>query len=60
MKSSYSNQEGANCVEWSPIHAHAHGVVPVRDSKVPHAPSLTIGASAWSTFIEQVKGVEAL
>ncbi|MGW6457684.1 DUF397 domain-containing protein [Streptomyces sp. NPDC055078] len=56
VKSSYSDGEGGNCVEWAPIPARMHGVVPVRDSKVPHAPALTFGASAWSTFIGGVKG----
>ncbi|MFF2846911.1 DUF397 domain-containing protein [Streptomyces sp. NPDC058001] len=54
VKSSYSDEEGANCLEWAP--SHAHGTVPIRDSKTPYEPSLTFNASAWSKFIEGIKG----
>ncbi|MFJ2025287.1 DUF397 domain-containing protein [Streptomyces sp. NPDC087897] len=30
------------------------GVVPVRDSKNPHGPSLTLTAGAWTAFISGV------
>ncbi|RSR99950.1 DUF397 domain-containing protein [Streptomyces sp. WAC00469] len=52
-KSSYSNQEGGNCVE---VADGFHGaVVPVRDSKVPHGPVLCFETSAWTAFIGGVK-----
>lgn len=44
VKSSYSSQDGGNCVEWSPAHACAHGTVPVRDSKAPAGPALMFEA----------------
>ncbi|WP_411978284.1 DUF397 domain-containing protein [Streptomyces scopuliridis] len=25
VKSSYSNQDGGDCLEWAPSHAQAHG-----------------------------------
>lgn len=51
-RSSYSNQEGGNCVEV----AHGFpGAVPVRDSKAPNGPSLSFGASSWAAFIGELK-----
>ncbi|MFB6954195.1 DUF397 domain-containing protein, partial [Streptomyces niveus] len=43
-KSSYSNQDGGQCVEVSDDLA---AIVPVRDSKTPHGPVLAFGASGW-------------
>lgn len=51
VKSSYSGDGGANCVEWAPTYAKAHGVVPVRDSKNPQGPQLAITPEAWTVFI---------
>ncbi|NJQ02877.1 DUF397 domain-containing protein [Streptomyces zingiberis] len=51
-KSSYSNQEGGNCVE---VAAGFPGVVPVRDSKAPHGPALVFGAGSWAAFIAEVQ-----
>ncbi|MDJ1134304.1 DUF397 domain-containing protein [Streptomyces iconiensis] len=51
-KSSYSNAQGAECVE---VADGFPGVVPVRDSKVPHGPALIIPSAAWSAFVESVK-----
>jgi Domain of unknown function (DUF397) len=54
VKSSYSGNGGANCVEWAPAYADS-GIVPVRDSKTPDGPALTFGPSAWSSFIATVQ-----
>ncbi|MBA2807942.1 DUF397 domain-containing protein [Streptomyces sp. KM273126] len=51
-KSSYSNQEGGNCVE---VADRFPGVVPVRDSKVPHGPALSFEARSWAAFIGELK-----
>lgn len=51
-KSSYSNAEGADCVETSDGLA---GVVAVRDSKAPTGPALLIPADAWCGFITALK-----
>ncbi|MPY55091.1 DUF397 domain-containing protein [Streptomyces sp. K1PN6] len=51
-KSSYSNQEGGNCVE---VADGFPGVVPVRDSKVPHGPALSFEARSWAAFIGELK-----
>ncbi len=51
VKSSYSNQDGGNCVEWFPSAVQADGVVPVRDSKVPRGPVLAVSPSAWAAFV---------
>ncbi|WP_237323706.1 DUF397 domain-containing protein [Streptomyces sp. MOE7] len=54
-KSSYSNGEGAECIEVADGHP---GAVPVRDSKNPHGPALVFPASRWSSFITAVKNGE--
>ncbi|MFF7443995.1 DUF397 domain-containing protein [Streptomyces sp. NPDC008122] len=51
-KSSYSNQDGGECLEVADHLPH----IPVRDSKNPTGPALTFGAAAWSSFVAGVKG----
>ncbi|TJZ50900.1 DUF397 domain-containing protein [Streptomyces piniterrae] len=51
-KSSYSNSDGADCVE---VSDDFPGVVPVRDSKNPHGPALLIPAAAWTDFVTALK-----
>ncbi|UYQ63991.1 DUF397 domain-containing protein [Streptomyces peucetius] len=51
-KSTYSNGDGGNCVEVCDAHP---GVVPVRDSKVPSGPVLTVPAPAWTAFVASLK-----
>lgn len=55
LKSSYSNGDGGNCVEWAPTLAAAHGLVPVRDSKIPGGPALTFAPETWSLFATAVR-----
>ncbi|AJC57035.1 DUF397 domain-containing protein [Streptomyces sp. 769] len=52
-KSSYSDNEGADCVEV--IDGYPHGI-PVRDSKAPRGPAIVVPAGAWSAFVDAVKG----
>ncbi|MDG4534318.1 DUF397 domain-containing protein [Streptomyces sp. AV19] len=54
VKSSYSQGNGGQCVEWAPEFA-ASGVVPVRDSKRPDGSALTVSPPAWSSFIATVR-----
>ncbi|MYR95490.1 MULTISPECIES: DUF397 domain-containing protein [unclassified Streptomyces] len=54
VKSSYSNTDGGNCVEWAPSVAGT-GVVPVRDSKTPDGPSLAVSRAAWAGLVEYAK-----
>ncbi|MEU9707963.1 DUF397 domain-containing protein [Streptomyces sp. NPDC047967] len=54
VKSSYSNTDGGNCVEWAPSVAPT-GVVPVRDSKAPEGPSLAVSRAAWAGLVEYAK-----
>ncbi|MFE3771003.1 DUF397 domain-containing protein [Streptomyces sp. NPDC059122] len=54
VKSSYSNN-GGSCVEWAPAYATATGVVPVRDSKNPHGPVLTLTREAFVGLVEFAK-----
>ncbi|MFH8678186.1 DUF397 domain-containing protein [Streptomyces lydicus] len=51
-KSSYSNGQGAECVEVADGHP---GVVAVRDSKCPHGPAVAFTADSWSSFATAVK-----
>ncbi|MET7502421.1 DUF397 domain-containing protein [Streptomyces microflavus] len=51
-KSSYSNQDGGQCLEVADDFAP---VVPVRDSKNPQGPALTFAAAGWSSFVAAVK-----
>ncbi|MFF5011724.1 DUF397 domain-containing protein [Streptomyces sp. NPDC001165] len=53
FKSSYSNGDGGDCVEVAP---NIPGLVPVRDSKTPHAPALILSATAWAPFVASLKG----
>ncbi|MFE4518882.1 DUF397 domain-containing protein [Kitasatospora sp. NPDC056783] len=50
-KSSFSGETGA-CVE---VAVGLPGVLPVRDSKNPHGPSLLFTIDAWAAFIAAVR-----
>ncbi|MFD8627773.1 DUF397 domain-containing protein, partial [Streptomyces hygroscopicus] len=50
-KSSYSNQEGGDCVE---VADGILGVVPVRDSKRPDGPALVFPAASWTAFVDEL------
>ncbi|MBT2524283.1 DUF397 domain-containing protein [Streptomyces sp. ISL-99] len=50
-KSSYSSG-GGECVE---VADDLPGVVPVRDSKLPHGPALVLPATAWAPFVAALK-----
>ncbi|MFC9823469.1 DUF397 domain-containing protein [Streptomyces erythrochromogenes] len=51
-KSTYSNEEGGDCVE---VADHFPGAVPVRDSKTPAGPVIFVGNAAWSAFVQHVQ-----
>ncbi|MFE0799892.1 DUF397 domain-containing protein [Streptomyces sp. NPDC058812] len=51
-KSSYSNQDGGNCVEVAP---NLPSLVPVRDSKDPSRGALLFTAPAWAAFVGGVR-----
>ncbi|TBO60834.1 DUF397 domain-containing protein [Streptomyces kasugaensis] len=55
--SSYSNN-GGSCVEVAANLTVSRGIVPVRDSKNPSGPVLTIAPAAWSEFVGGVKADE--
>ncbi|MEV0263975.1 DUF397 domain-containing protein [Streptomyces sp. NPDC050617] len=55
-KSTYSQSNGGECVEWAPTVVRAHGTVPIRDSKDPGGPTLTFPKGAWTQFVAEVKG----
>ncbi|MFJ3198752.1 DUF397 domain-containing protein [Streptomyces sp. NPDC086989] len=47
-KSTYSAGDGGNCLEVGDGHPD---LVPVRDSKVPDGPHLTVNGPAWTAFV---------
>lgn len=51
-RSSYSNQNGGNCLE---VADGIPSVVPVRDSKCPAGSVLVIPADAWSAFVADMR-----
>ncbi|MFF3273238.1 DUF397 domain-containing protein [Streptomyces chrestomyceticus] len=55
VKSTHSSQDGGNCLEWAPASGTATGAIPVRDSKTPDGPTLTIPSAAFAEFIAGVK-----
>ncbi|MFE7269073.1 DUF397 domain-containing protein [Streptomyces sp. NPDC057623] len=50
-KSSYSNDEGGECLE---VADNLPGIIPVRDSKNPEGPALVFPAPAWDAFIQSL------
>ncbi|MFE7810574.1 DUF397 domain-containing protein, partial [Streptomyces sp. NPDC057433] len=51
-KSSYSNQAGGDCVE---VADGFRTLVPVRDSKDPHGPTLRFANDPWAAFTSELK-----
>jgi hypothetical protein len=50
-KSSYSNQDGGNCLE---VADGVPGAIPVRDSKRP-GPTLLVPTDTWRAFITHLR-----
>ncbi|MGW1187399.1 DUF397 domain-containing protein [Streptomyces sp. NPDC002559] len=57
FKSSYSNN-GGQCIEVAANLVAPHGIVPVRDSKVPHGPVLNTSPASFAAFVAGVKAGE--
>ena len=55
-KSSYSGENGGNCIEAAP--GFIPGAVPVRDSKDPQGPALIFDTDAFTAFVTTVKAGE--
>ncbi|MEH0579447.1 MULTISPECIES: DUF397 domain-containing protein [Streptomyces] len=53
-KSSYSGDQGGNCVEI----AETPATIAIRDSKNPAGPILTLKPAAFSTFLSWTTGAE--
>ncbi|MEO3978374.1 DUF397 domain-containing protein [Streptomyces sp. CAU 1734] len=58
VKSSYSDANGGDCVEWAPAVAAATGVVPVRDSKRPTGPALMLSPSAFVGLVTLARSTD--
>ena len=54
-KSSYSGNNGGNCVE---VARDLPGVVAVRDSKDPAGPALILTPGEWRAFTAVIKAAE--
>ncbi|MFF3553641.1 DUF397 domain-containing protein [Streptomyces tsukubensis] len=54
VKSTYSAGEG-QCIEWAPAVAAATGVVPIRDSKRPTGPILSVSAGAFAALVTMAR-----
>ena len=54
-KSSYSGNNGGNCVE---VAQDLPDVIAVRDSKDPNGPALVISTGAWRSFLTRAKAGE--
>ncbi|MEU6555759.1 DUF397 domain-containing protein [Streptomyces sp. NPDC046915] len=52
IKSSYSTDEGPDCVEVAAIPDR----ILIRDSKNPHGPRLALTPTAWATFLPYASG----
>jgi hypothetical protein len=48
FKSSYSNNQGGECVEGARLDG---GAMAVRDSKVPEGPAFAFTRPAWTAFV---------
>ncbi|MER5780124.1 DUF397 domain-containing protein [Streptomyces mobaraensis] len=55
VKSSYSDRDGTDCVEWAPASAPS-GAIPIRDSKRPTGPILRVPATAFAGLVSAIKG----
>ncbi|MEU5159106.1 DUF397 domain-containing protein [Streptomyces sp. NPDC020875] len=55
VKSSYSQGNGGECVEWAPAQASTTGTVPVRDSKNPTGPVLMVSIDAFAGLVALAK-----
>ncbi|GCB53250.1 DUF397 domain-containing protein [Streptomyces sp. NL15-2K] len=53
FKSSYSDDQGGNCVEV--VNLPTHTSVAVRDSKLPHGPIVTLPPDAFAAFVDHLR-----
>jgi hypothetical protein len=53
--SSYSNDQGGNCVEVADLTSTSSASVAIRDSKAPHGPVLLIGPSVFRAFVRALR-----
>ncbi|MGW6458971.1 DUF397 domain-containing protein [Streptomyces sp. NPDC055078] len=57
VKSTYSGNDGGQCVEWAPAYAPS-GVVPVRDSKVGDGPVLMLSPGAFAGLVALARSAD--
>jgi hypothetical protein len=58
QSSTYSQNNGGECIQWAPDYGRAHQVVPVRDSKNPAGPVLMLPAEGWAGLIEFARNAD--
>ncbi|MEU9335818.1 DUF397 domain-containing protein [Streptomyces sp. NPDC048290] len=59
IKSSYSGNDGGQCVEVAPDYLHT-GVVPVRDSKRVDGPILTLSPEAFAGLVMYARSADVV
>jgi hypothetical protein len=52
FRSSYSDNQGGQCVEAARIGTGTSGTMWVRDSKDPDGPAFEFGPAAWTSFVQ--------
>lgn len=55
VKSTYSDGNGGQCIEWAPEHAATTGEFKVRDSKDRSGPHLTLTAEGFAGLVAFAK-----
>ncbi|MEV6764803.1 DUF397 domain-containing protein [Streptomyces sp. NPDC051105] len=55
VKSTYSDGNGGQCIEWAPEYARATGEFLVRDSKDPNGPTLNLTAEGFAGLVAFAK-----
>ncbi|MFE4670687.1 DUF397 domain-containing protein [Streptomyces sp. NPDC056716] len=57
IKSSHSDPNGGECVEWAPSFASS-GAVPLRDSKCVDGPILTLSPEAFAGLVALARNAD--
>lgn len=52
--SSYSNDQGGQCVQAARLDSGGAQTMAVRDSKNPDGPAFTFGSGSWMSFISSL------
>ncbi|GAA1182421.1 hypothetical protein GCM10009654_44610 [Streptomyces hebeiensis] len=56
---SFHSKGNSSCLEWAPAYIVTSGLVPIRDSKTPDGPALTLSPHAWAHFVRHAAAARA-